>query len=427
MKKVILILICILAVLLPVISQEALTVSENGNVGINNIDPDERLDVNGNAIISGTLTAATMVINGNALIGENLEVDVINTGGANPLDINADVVTDSISTEALSVSGNTQLNTLEVDDINTSGTLDIDGNIITDNITAGDITVTTINAKEKITAAALEVMGNTRLDTLDIDTINPTATLNINGDLSAENLITDDVNTATLTVTGNTQLNMDLTVNGGLEVNRIIDVSPTDPLVIDGNVMITETLSNQAGNTYDALPIGTIIMYAGKNWAEDSTLPGWLSCTSGNSNITVGTIQIPNLEGSFIRGGDNSSATGKGGADSTKLSVDNLPGHNHSINHAHSGTTNETGSHSHTMTSVVSLTGDTTDGNGGDGKSNSVSTTSSAGNHVHTVEIPESTGLNSGVAGHEEPLSVSILPTYYTVIYIIKVAQGQYY
>lgn len=89
---------------------------------------------------------------------------------------------------------------------------------------------------------------------------------------------------------------------------------------------------------YDILPTGTILMYNGSNWQNDSTIPGWYMCDGQNGT--------PDLRERFIAGCSYSTgrtipnAPGKfGGENSFTLKTDNLPSHAHSIPaHGHTGT-----------------------------------------------------------------------------------------
>lgn len=81
---------------------------------------------------------------------------------------------------------------------------------------------------------------------------------------------------------------------------------------------------------YDILPTGTILMYNGSNWQNDSTIPGWYMCDGQNGT--------PDLRERFIAGCSYSTgrtipnAPGKfGGENSFTLKTDNLPAHAYSI------------------------------------------------------------------------------------------------
>lgn len=111
---------------------------------------------------------------------------------------------------------------------------------------------------------------------------------------------------------------------------------------------------------YDILPTGTILMYNGANWVNDSTIPGWYKCDGQNGT--------PDLRERFIAGcsqsgGNIPASPGKFGGDNTfRLKTDHLPTHAHSIPaHNHTGTvgsggavnksvaTGANGEHDHTV------------------------------------------------------------------------------
>ncbi|GBR77138.1 phage tail fiber protein [Candidatus Termititenax persephonae] len=79
-----------------------------------------------------------------------------------------------------------------------------------------------------------------------------------------------------------------------------------------------------------SLPVGTILMYDGAGWADNSTLPGWYQCNGQK----VGSVTLPDLRDKFIRGGkngNNMARGGTGGADSQSITLQtaNLPEHSH--------------------------------------------------------------------------------------------------
>jgi hypothetical protein len=92
---------------------------------------------------------------------------------------------------------------------------------------------------------------------------------------------------------------------------------------------IKQITVNQA--IYNPLPVGTILMYDGVSWVNDSTLKGWFMC-NGAAN-TYGTA--PDLRNKFIMGTDASTGA-TGGANSYTLTEAQLAAHYHSVpQHGH--------------------------------------------------------------------------------------------
>ncbi len=127
---------------------------------------------------------------------------------------------------------------------------------------------------------------------------------------------------------------------------------------------------------------------------------GWALCDGSNGT--------PNLIGKFIRGGSTFTVGTTGGSDTVTLSSSNLPSHSHT-----SGTlyTDTTGSHTHSCYQPRAGKSD----NANDRtvmEYSDYKATSSAGSHSHTIYgSTGSTGSGS---------SFSILPSYYTLVYIMK-------
>ena len=127
-------------------------------------------------------------------------------------------------------------------------------------------------------------------------------------------------------------------------------------------------------------PIGTVKMFSG-SFTNNSTIPGWYICDGNNGT--------PNLVGKFVRGGSSSGATG--GSDTHTLTTDELPAHNHPI-----GFNSGSGGFRSTILNIV---------NSGLG--------STGGTATYTGLVSSNTGSGS---------SISILPTYYTLIFIMRIS-----
>ena len=111
-------------------------------------------------------------------------------------------------------------------------------------------------------------------------------------------------------------------VSGGLTVNGSSTLKGN--VTFDNNVTIGGGLTVKTTGSfsgYGTIPVGGIIMWSG------STVPdGWAICNGQTAN----GLKTPNLADRFILGVANASAAGgTGGSSSVKLTVGNLPSHNH--------------------------------------------------------------------------------------------------
>lgn len=170
---------------------------------------------------------------------------------------------------------------------------------------------------------------------------------------------------------------------------------------------------------------GMIMMWSGTM----SNIPdGWSLCNGQNGT--------PDLRNRFVVGAGSSYQIGNtGGADTVKLTTDQLPSHNHSGStnttgsHTHTGTTNSTGAHTHSLDRVISWPrgsrGVVTEQNqGGNPEDYNTYTpnTGSAGSHSHTLDMNPSgehehtvTTVNAGGNQVHENR-----PPYYALAYIMK-------
>jgi hypothetical protein len=157
-------------------------------------------------------------------------------------------------------------------------------------------------------------------------------------------------------------------------------------------------------------PKGTILTFSSTAWsatsAEFKTI--WKVCD--------GTGGTPDLQGRFLRGGTSTDDATTGGG-TVELSEANLPAHEHSIT---GSTTSGGGKHYHRSGNNVSYNNEP-DGNypmtvarawGG----NAYHEICNDGAHVHSISGTAAVHLKHKAEAFD------VIPAFYTVIYIIKVA-----
>lgn len=231
------------------------------------------------------------------------------------------------------------------------------------------------------------------------------------------------------------------------------------------------------------VPVGSVITWLsasapnGAVWLECngsavsrslySSLFSVLGTTYGSGDGTT-TFNLPDLRGMYLAGmptsgGALNTPVGNVG-NQVSLTSNNLPQHQHSINHGHAQvTTNKDGSHTHstgTSSSQFAIAPDSAgsatyvapkDNTGWDGTNanpsgfadgyaidlgfavsgdrkglpiakSATTSTSNPSTHDHTVSIPVSSGLMSGNAGQSVPTPVNVQPRTMYVKYYIRCA-----
>lgn len=167
---------------------------------------------------------------------------------------------------------------------------------------------------------------------------------------------------------------------------------------------LTPTGDGSALTGISGIPAGVITLWSGST----VTIPsGWVICDGLNST--------PDLRDRFVVGaGSTYAVDATGGSSTTTLAEANLPAHTHDAGTL-GGTTNTTGSHSHTQRygpsggSSTTISGSTT--RSGSANAN---TTASSGNHSHTLTVTGSTAsAGSGTSFDNKP-------PYYALAYIMK-------
>jgi microcystin-dependent protein len=332
--------------------QPVLRIDSTQKVGINNLSPQEALDVTGNAIISNNL-----VVNGIA--------EAVNIG------------TGSITTKGgLGVAKSLRVgNNFEV-----SGNTTFGGTILPDTTNAVNIGSTTlkfaeINANTVRANLVGNVTGTVTGRSGSSDKLASRTTFRISGDVTAPDVIYDGQYTAP----GETTLvkEFDITVNSTFITNKegVPSSRFDDEILInrvnDENGSGTGVKKISRSNLFASLPvnpIGIITPYAGEMTTlreQELDLAGWLPCdgrevfivdhsdlydiigTRYKANPTIGKFALPDLRGRFPLGIDNMGTTqgsanrvvnenadvvgGTAGVEKKPIEVENLPEHEHDL------------------------------------------------------------------------------------------------
>lgn len=176
--------------------------------------------------------------------------------------------------------------------------------------------------------------------------------------------------------------------------NPVSNASQIDSTVINENGSNVATEVNVNAQIANATKVGTIITFP-----ANITPTGFLECNGALISRTIyadlfavigttygagdgsTTFAIPDLRGEFIRGFDNGKGTDSGRTIGSSQS--DAYG-----SHSHTGSTNSTGAHTHTVTGGAgSSTRTVSTASASSGIVFGTATTSSSGEHSHTVTI----------------------------------------
>lgn len=299
-----------------------------------------------------------------------------------------------------------------------------------------------------------KVLTRNGLDTV-IDNTTPTPTFNGNlvGDVDANSIATvtlgvdgdltvsGDINTASLQATGGNADDISVT-NSTISDSSIVDstltgASLTSPEMTGTPTAPTAAVSVSTGQVattqfvHNVLPYGSIIMWHGNLGQIPS---GWTLCDGANST--------PDLRDRFIIGAGSTGyklpgTTGGSTVVNGGTSVEGAHDHSVSVN-SHTLTSSEVPAHSHTFDDLYGLNDDASPacldryGNrleyfspwGSDGDADSGNpvyrawrTDAEGGGGAHSHTAPNT----STEADHEHSVSISHMPPYYALCFIMKI------
>ena len=296
----------------------SLTALDNGNVGIGNAAPSEKLHVTGNALVSGTGS-----FTGALSTGSNLSV----TG-------TAAVTGTSTFTGASTFNGSVRIGQAGTTPLSFGGWLgtkislwdNLGSQIYGFGVQGGLLQVFTPGAIDDIafgygpSASMTETMRVKGNGNVGIGTSSPAQKLSVNGDtLTTGTAYLLDTNHSIRAISGSGVAISTYAVTDGIILKQstgnvgIGTTSPSQKLEVNGTVKATTFTGN------GTIPIGGIIMWSGTT----SDIPaGWALCNGVASN----GLTPPDLRDRFIVGaGSAYSPKATGGASTHSLAATNLP------------------------------------------------------------------------------------------------------
>jgi hypothetical protein len=251
------------------IGTEVIRVTSNGNTGINITNPTSKLDVVGDARVTGVVTATSFSGSGSGLT--NLQSGQL-TGALPALDGSALTgVVGSGSGVVIRDSGSP---------VGTAGTIDFGDNLTVSPISAGIVTVTATGGGGSSQFVTTSV-GIHTLSNVGIGTTNPTSALTVKGNTSLETLSVSGVST----------------FNGGIILNGVSsNLSGSQRIILSGGEGLDTNLYN-GGIAFSSFIFNSM---QGGSTVEVGRLDGSgvinLPLSQGGINVsgisTLGTVQI---------------------------------------------------------------------------------------------------------------------------------------
>jgi len=226
--------------------QKVLEVVGRAGIGTTIFDPSVELEVRGDAIVSGIITASSITITGAGNTFADLRVTGVSTFDGSA-DFNSDIDVDGhteldnlnvsgVSTFAsdvdinasIDVDGHTELDNLNVSgvstfasDVDINASVDIDGHTELDNLNVSGVSTFTSNVDIN---ASIDVDGHTELDNLNVSGVSTftsnvdiNASVDIDGHTELDNLNVSGVST----FTSNVDINASVDIDGHTELDNL--------------------------------------------------------------------------------------------------------------------------------------------------------------------------------------------------------------
>lgn len=215
-----------------------------------------------------------------------------------------------------------------------------------------------------------------------------------------------------------------VTVSG--QTNIAGNVAASGNVLINGDLNVRGKIRQNGFEVNNILPPGSIIM-----WRTTTPPAGWALCDGSSQNVGGVQVNVPDLRGRFVLGaGQGHNLTERtvgttGGSETHTLTESEMPLHRHSggiINGTFSGTTNESGKHTHTV-GGIRIRGNESGSNdytlASEGGRDYSPGTSEAGAHTHTFSGNfQSDPFTTNSTGSGQPHNN--MPPYYVLTFIIK-------
>lgn len=196
-----------------------------------------------------------------------------------------------------------------------------------------------------------------------------------------------------------TENNTILTLNGNMNANY---QTTTLNLPSDNNIFIGSSSSSLNSFISNSVPVGTIVM-----WYKGAIPAGWVKCDGSNSTPDIQNRMVIGRNGTYVTTGGSSTVT---------LGANNIPVHSHAMTWV-SGE----GNHTHTLSHRDDQ--GTENNNAELTRHSTTRTAATRGTraadwvHSHSFTTPLDCGVTPG-----EQTPVNIMPRYFPLIYIMKVA-----
>jgi len=291
------------------------TISSSGNVGIGTTSPAALLDVNGNTIIRGALTASIISASSN-ISGSTLHITGNeNIGGTSTitgrLTANSGITTTSITaSEAISSSAGLLGTTVTAtSNVTIGGTLSVTGATTL----TGALTASIISASSWISGSDLRVANSATVGT----TLQVTGATTLTGALTSSNIsASSNISSSTLRTTGNASVGDTLNVTGattlvGALTASIISASSnisSSTLRTTGNTAVGGTLNVTGATTLTGALTASNI--SASSWISGSDLRVAAATTIGGTlGVTGATTLTGALTASNISASNNISGS----------------------------------------------------------------------------------------------------------------------
>ena len=272
-----------------------------------------------------------------------------------------------------------------------------DINTVTGKVTALDNKVTTLLSSSSGDFNTYKIANDATINQLKAAVLYKTASSQtITGDILLDGNFTLSSSTSKVINFANSPVR---TTYVAVDPGDLVNINTGDTRYVkqSGNGKVTGNFTI-TGRLIGGVPVGTIMIFDGTGWIDNSTMPGWYACIPDN----VVSHGCPDLVGKFVMGSVSGSTSyplkSSGGSKEVVLSVSNLASHTHTLAHGHGLHSHVMNQHKHNLNGITNFSAKVLSGQSVNTEISNVNVTLESHGHNVSITVPTFSENTPGIS-----------------------------